>query len=283
MSAHSIRQRLKNRADELGLEFQQALQYYAIERFLYRLSLTAWADQLVVKGATMLRVWKGSIARPTRDIDFLGRLKNRETSVREVLTECLGAHVKDDGLRMELVEFSEEIAIDGEYPGVRSKIRGDLHGARFSIIVDVGIGDATEPDPAWVEYPVMLDGPAPRILAYAPETAVAEKFAAIVSLGLVNSRLKDYYDIWMLGEASSISPTVLLSAVRATFKRRGTAVPDKPPPGLTEEFWSQEATLRMWRAFVGRMTAANIEVPQDLQEVVQSINRLFQTVYETEK
>lgn len=282
MSAQSIRQRLKNRADELGMEFQQALQYYAIERFLYRLSTTEWSDQMIVKGATMLRVWDGAIARPTRDIDFLSRLKNPEETIKKVVADCVNAEVPDDGLRLELQDFDELVAVEGRYPGMSVKIKGDLSGARFVIKIDVGIGDATEPNPGWVEYPVLLDSPIPRILSYSPETAVAEKFEVIVNLGLVNSRLKDYYDIWMMANTLDISPQILVDAVRATFGRRGTELPNRPPTGLTSEFSTQQSSQRMWKAFRARLEASGIDAPENLQDVVDSINQLLDPIYNSE-
>lgn len=280
MSAHSIRERLKNRADELGLEFQQALQYYAIERFLYRLSTTPWSDQMIVKGATLLRVWDGAIARPTRDIDFLSRLENTEQTIVQVVKDCITADVPDDGLRLDFKLTEELIATEGRYPGVRVKVSGDLDGARFVIKIDVGIGDATEPNPGWVKYPVLLDSPIPTILSYSPETAIAEKFEVIVTLGLVNSRLKDYYDMWMLAEAETISPEHLIDAVSATFGRRETIIPDRPPVGLTDEFCNQESTKRMWNSFHARLAQSGVRAPEKLQDVVNSINRLMQPVYD---
>jgi Nucleotidyl transferase AbiEii toxin, Type IV TA system len=279
VSAQSIRQRLKKRSDELGLEFQQALQYYAIERFLYRLSMTEWADQMIVKGATMLRVWQGVITRPTRDIDFLSRLEDTGTQIQTVVSDCLNVNVPEDGLHFKHQNFEESISIGGRYPGIRVKIRGDLHGAQFVITIDVGVGDATEPGPAWVDYPVLLHGPAPRILTYSPETAIAEKFEAIVNLGLANSRLKDYYDIWILATTDSVSPSELVEAVRATFQRRGAAIPAQPPVGLTSDFANQATTRRMWNAFKMKLRKSDVDVPDTLIQVIEVINQLLLPVY----
>jgi len=281
VSAQSIRQRLKNCADELGLEFQQALQYYAIERFLYRLSITEWADQMIVKGATMLRAWHGMIVRPTRDIDFLSRLRESEATIQQVVSDCLNASVPDDGVRFEHPNYEEPISIGGIYPGIRIKIRGDLYGARFVVAIDVGIGDATVPVPEWAEYPVLLQDPAPRILTYSPETVIAEKFEAIVKLGLVNSRLKDYYDLWMLAKFDSMSPHRLFEAVRATFHRRRTAIPAQPPVGLTSDFANQVTTQRMWKAFVMKLRKSDVDVPDTLMQVIDVINKLLVPVYKS--
>ena len=157
----SVRARLKRRADALGLAFDQAFQYYAIERFLFRLSQTHWADALVIKGAAMLRVWEGAVARPTRDIDFLGRLDNSPETVERMVRECIGI-VTDDGL-----EFSREvtvtrITVEDRYPGARAVIRAELSGARTTLRLDIGIGDAVVPDPGWIDYPSLLDLESPR-------------------------------------------------------------------------------------------------------------------------
>jgi hypothetical protein len=185
VSPDDVRRRLRSRADELGLDFQQALQYYAMERFLFRLSQSAWSERFIVKGAVMLRVWAAAVGRPTRDIDFLGRIDNTPDAVRAAVLECLAVEAVDDG-----IVFSEDIdvvqaMVDDRYPGIRVKIRGDLEGARVTLRLDIGIDDATVPESGWLDYPALLDAPAPRILAYVPATAVAEKFEAIVSLGLI--------------------------------------------------------------------------------------------------
>lgn len=167
-----IRSRLKARAAELGLDFQQAVLYYAMERFPFRLSQTPWSDRLLVKGAVMLRVWDAAVARPTRDIDFLGRVDNTPEAIRGIVAECLAIQL-DDGLAFEFEIHVVPITVEDRYPGVRVKVAGDLDGARFVLRLDIGIDDAVVPDPVWVDYPVLLDDEAPRILAYQPATAIA--------------------------------------------------------------------------------------------------------------
>ena len=220
MNADAVRRRLRQRSDELGIDFQQAIQSYATERFLYRLSRSSWAEQFVVKGAVMLRVWDAALARPTQDIDFLGRLENTPDAVRDAVLACLHADASDDGLR-----FANDVVqamLDDRYPGVRARIRGDFAGARFTLRLDVGIGDAVVPPPGWVDYPTLLDQPSPRILAYDPATAVAEKLEAAVSLGLVNSRMKDFYDLWMLAGTLLFDGQTLANAIAATLAARRT-------------------------------------------------------------
>jgi len=266
-----VPRRLRRRADELGLDFQQALQYYAMERFLFRLSQTVWAGRLIVKGAAMLRVWDAAIARPTRDIDFLGRVVNTPEAVQGAVLECLAAEVPDDGLVFSQAIEAEQTMLDDRYPGVRVKIRGDLAGARFVLRLDIGISDAAVPDPAWVDYPVLLDGPAPRVLAYKPATAVAEKFEAMVSLGLANSRLKDFYDLWMLASTLTFDGEELVDALGATFTKRATLLPTQVPVSLTPEFIDQGPTRRMWQTLRARFATSGIEAPATLQETIDII------------
>lgn len=271
MNADAVRRQLRQRADELSLDFQQTIQYYAMERFLFRLSQSAWAERFVVKGAVMLRVWDAAVARPTRDIDFLGRIENTPEAVRAAVLECLSVDVPDDGLR-----FSDEIdvaqaMVDDRYPGLRVKLRGDLAGARFTLRLDVGIDDAVVPAPGWVDYPPLLDQPRPRILAYRPATAVAEKFESIVALGLIDSRMKDFYDLWMLAGALQFDGQTLVSAFVATFSARGTGLPTDTPAALTTTFSGQASTAAMWRAFRARLVASGIQAPSDLAGVLLEI------------
>jgi predicted nucleotidyltransferase component of viral defense system len=269
-SSIEIRGRLKARAAELGLDFQQAVLYYAMERFLFRLSQTRWSDRLVVKGAVMLRVWDVAVARPTRDIDFLGRVDNTPDAIRDIVAECLAVQ-RDDGLAFESEVNAVPITLENRYPGVRAKVAGDLGGARFVLRLDVGIDDAVVPDPSWVDYPVLLQDESPRILAYQPATAVAEKFQAMIEIGLANSRMKDYHDVWMLSRTLEFEGQDLADAMRATFQRRGTKLPAETPAELTNEYTGQPETSRMWDTYRRGFSAAAGDLPEDLQQVADAI------------
>ena len=230
----SIRARLKNKADELGITFDQVLQYYGMERFLFRLSKTDWADSLLVKGAAMLRVWDGAVARPTRDIDFLGRVDSSPDFIRVMIGECLAVEVEDGLEFLSEVDVSR-ITVEDRYPGARVVIKATLSGARITLQLDIGVADVVVPDPGWVDYPTLLDMEAPRILVYQPATAVAEKFQTMVEKGLLNSRTKDYYDIWMLSNNVRFAGAELCDAIRATFDQRNTGVPRVQPAVLGAE------------------------------------------------
>lgn len=269
-TAASVRARLRNRADELGLTFNEALQYYTMERFLFRLSQTGWADALVVKGAVMLRVWDGAVSRPTRDIDFFGRVDSSPDNIRAIIRECLEVEV-DDGIEFSPVISVAPIIAEARYPGARVRLTGALSGARLGLQLDVGVADAVIPPPGWVDYPTLLDMSAPRILAYHPATAVAEKFQAMVEKGLLNSRVKDYYDVWMLAGAVDFDGVDLSAALRATFARRGTQIPAIRPAVLTIEYAAQAATRTQWSAFVRGLGSAGVQAPDDLAEVLDRV------------
>lgn len=267
----SVRARLRNKADEIGLDFNQVLQYYAMERFLYRMSKTKWADCLIVKGAAMLRVWDGAVARPTRDIDFLGRIENSPEAVAAMVRECLAVEAADG------VEFSadvsvEPITIEDRYPGVRALVETRLAGARMRLQLDIGVADIAVPEPGWVDYPTLLGMDAPHIRAYQPATAIAEKFETMISKGLLNSRVKDYYDIWMLSRSVFFVGGDLTESIAATFERRGTGVPSSRPAVLSEDYAKRPERMSQWSAFVTRLGVSGIEAPDSLVDVVDDIN-----------
>lgn len=271
MSAGDVRRLLRRRADELGLDFEQALQYYAIERFLFRLAQSGSAERFIVKGAVMLRIWDAEVARPTRDIDFLGRGDTTPEAVLALVRSCLNASVPDDGLVFSDVVDAAQAMLDDRYPGVRVRMRGELAGARFVLRLDVGVADVVTPEPGWVDYPTLLDFPAPRVLAYEPATAVAEKLEALIDLGLVNSRMKDFYDLWMLAGRLAFDGQSLADAFSATFRARRTELPTTVPVALTAMFVEQGATSAMWQAYRSRLAASGIAAPTELADVVAVI------------
>jgi hypothetical protein len=242
-----------------------------MERFLYRLSKTKWADCLIVKGAAMLRVWDGAVARPTRDIDFLGRIENSPEAVAAMVRECLAVESVDG------VEFSadlavEPITIEDRYPGVRALVETRLAGARMRLQLDIGVADIAVPEPGWVDYPTLLDMDAPHILAYQPATAIAEKFETMISKGLLNSRVKDYYDIWMLSHSVFFDGSELTDSIVATFGRRDTDVPSFRPAVLSDDYAKRPERMTQWSAFVKRLGVSGIEAPDSLVDVVDVIN-----------
>jgi hypothetical protein len=264
----SVRARLLNEAKASGDSYDQVLQYFAIERFLYRIAQTQWADRLIVKGAIMLRAWGTPLGRPTRDIDFLGNIDNSPEVVESAVRECLAVEYPDDGLVFDQGIETDEINVMDRYPGVRVVVRGNLDGGAFKLQLDIGIDDAAAPDPEWVEYPTLLDMEAPRVLAYQPVTALAEKFETIVNRGLTNSRLRDYYDLWLLPTLRSFEGPEVSAALWATFSHRGTTLPMGVPPGLSGAYFGDPANQAAWRAFLSNR---RVEAPSDLEDVCEAI------------
>ena len=266
MSA-SVRRRLMNLARERGEEFQLVLTQFGIERLLYRIAQSPHAGQFVLKGAALFQLWTGQAHRSTRDLDLLGRGEPSIDRLRRSFQDVCSLTVVDDGLTFATDAIqAEKIKEDDEYQGIRLRIDARLGNARIPLQIDVGFGDAVTPGPQAVTYPTLLDFPAPRLNAYPPETAVAEKYQAMVQLGMANSRVKDFYDVWTLARQFEFDGTVLCEAIRTTFQRRRTALPETTPLALTAEFSTDRNKAAQWDAFLrkGRL----IESPPPLEEVV---------------
>jgi Nucleotidyl transferase AbiEii toxin, Type IV TA system len=264
--AASVQARLQNHARASKRPFQELLQYYAMERFLYRLSTTSHRARFVLKGALMLHVWDAPLARATKDLDFLGRLDNSLENLERVVREVCAADVEADGMVFDSATVKAgRIKEDAEYEGVRVRFVGLLGRARVAMQIDVGFGDIVTPSAEDITYPALLDFPAPRLSGYPRETVVAEKFHAMVYLRTLNSRMKDFYDVWLLASRFTFDGAVLAKAIAATFEHRETAI-DVAPIAFAPEFSEQASTLAQWTAF--RKKLPNTECPEKLAEVV---------------
>jgi predicted nucleotidyltransferase component of viral defense system len=251
--AASIQARLLNRAKARGEDFNLILTRYAIERFLYRLSVTLAGDALLLKGALLFDLWFDTPHRPTRDADFLGFGPADAGRLESLLREVCAVEV-DDGMAYDPESIAiEEIREDARYGGLRVRLLGRLGSARCPVQLDVGYGDAVTPGPEEVIYPTLLDDlPPPRLRVYPRATVVAEKLEALVSLGMANSRLKDYFDLRALAREGALEAEGVARAIAATFTRRQTPLPAGLPVGLSDEF-AQDATKRaQWKAFLQR-------------------------------
>ena len=227
--AASVRQRLLNRAKETNRPFDELLQYYAMERFLYRLSISKHCDKFVLKGALMFVVWEGPRSRATRDIDLAGRTKNSIENLVAIVKEVCGVDAEPDGMEFQPSNvIGERIKEDADYEGVRIRFIGHLGQARAAIQIDIGFGDMITPDPIDIDYPVLLDMPAPKLKGYPRETVVAEKFQAMVFLGMINTRMKDFHDIWLLAHQFDFDGKLLGAAVKETFAHRKTELTLEP-------------------------------------------------------
>jgi len=248
--AASIRARLLNIAKAQGSDFQQVLVRFALERILYRLTQSPHADRFLLKGALLFTLWYDVPHRATRDADLLGFGASDLESVAQVFREIAAVAVSDGIVFDPDSVTTEEIRKEAGYGGVRVVIAGELAQARCKTQIDVGFGDAVTPGPVDSIYPVLLDDlPAPRIRAYPTYTVVAEKLHAIVLLGMTNSRVKDYFDLSVLLERENFDTDLLAQAIKATFERRGVAVPAKLPIGLTDEFAHDLSRQALWQAF----------------------------------
>lgn len=246
----SVRARLLIRAKETGQPYDVLLTRFALERLLYRLSISKHANRFVLKGAMRLMTWLDTPHRPTRDLDLLGfgdsDPEGLITLFREVMQQA-----EDDGVEFDPNALQHEpIKADDDYGGIRLRGRARVGGAQVSVIIDIGFGDAIAPGIEAIDYPVMLDLPAPRLRAYAPETMIAEKFEAMVSLGRANSRMKDFFDIYVLSQTFPFDDDRLATAMVATFERRGTPLPSETPDALTESFTADPQKVQQWRSFV---------------------------------
>lgn len=265
----SIRQRLLQVAQASGRPFQEVLQYYAMERFLYRLSVSKHADKFVLKGALMLTAWGASATRPTRDIDLLGCLPNRAEGLVDVIRDVCGQDVEPDALVFDADSVAGIIIKeDADYAGVRVTFRGSLQNMPLPMQIDVGFGDVVFPGATMIDYPTILDQAAPQLRGYSRETTIAEKFEAMVKLGLLNSRLKDFYDIWLLSRQFAFDGASLATAIEKTFAHRGTPITPEPT-AFSAAFAMDASKVAQWRAFIRKSRLDN--APQDLASVTEAI------------
>lgn len=251
----SVRTRLMNLARERGQVLDLLLTRYALERLLYRLSISQHRNRFVLKGAMLVTTWFNDPHRPTRDLDLLGFGDSSAESMLTVWKEICAIPADDgitfdgDGLRASLIRE------DMEYGGLRLRTTATIARARIYVTVDIGFGDSVEPGPEEIDLPVLLDFPAPHLRAYARETVIAEKFHAMVTLGRANSRMKDFYDVWMLSKTHEFDRERLAQAVAATFNRRGTDIPQSLPDAFTPGFFRDPSKLQQWAAFVRDLSA----------------------------
>jgi len=276
--AASIRQRLLNKARQLGRPFNEILQYYAMERFLYRLSKSPHANSFVLKGALMFNVWRGPLSRPTMDIDLLGRLSNDMENIIATLRTVCSQEVESDGLVFDPDSVAGERIIEGaSYEGIRVRLRGSLATALVTIQVDIAFGDVIVPIAATADYPTILDLPLPLLQGYSRESIIAEKFQIMIKLGTLNSRLKDFFDIWLLAHQFDFEGQTLSSAIKETFRNRVTDIPAQPVELLTA-FAEDAAKQSQWRGF--RRRSLLQDSPDNLTDVVNFISTFLCPVTE---
>ena len=275
--AASIRQRLLNRAKMDHRPFNELLQYYSMERFLYRMSQSTNADRFILKGALMLRVWQSPEIRPTMDIDMLGKTKNEETSIMNQIREIISVDVEPDGLKFDANSIrAERITKDADYEGIRIHFKGWLDTARINMQIDIGFGDVIYPGPEEADMPTILDSPTPRLLCYSRESAIAEKFETMVKLGSLNSRMKDFYDIWLLSRQFHFHGDKLSQAVRLTFKQRGTSLSENVV-AFSSGFASDKQI--QWNAFYKKLNQNDL--PESFIEIAKTVKTFLTPIVQS--
>ncbi len=247
----SVHDRLKNKAKESNCPFSEILQYYGMERFLYRFSRSKYADKFILKGALMFIVWQAPERRTTLDIDFLARYDNRVAAIEKLIRDVCKVSVITDGLIFDPATVKgQKIKENAVYEGVRVKFRGFLGRSRIAMQIDVGFGDIIYPKPKVIDYPVILNFPKPHLKVYPVESVVSEKFEAMVKLGLLNSRMKDFYDLWIIMRQFDFNGSRLIEALKRTFDHRKTFLPEQKPL-FDEEIYDEKSDRQtLWKAFL---------------------------------
>jgi predicted nucleotidyltransferase component of viral defense system len=268
--AASVHRRLLNISLAMGDSFNLLLSRYAIERLLYRLSVSPYANQFVLKGALLFLVWQMPDHRPTRDLDLLGYGDDSAERLRTVFHALCALNVEPDGITFlpDSIQV-RQIREEQEYGGQRITMTAMLGRARISVRVDVGFGDAVLPPAGESEYPALLSFPSPRLRVYSQEAVISEKLHAMVTLDLTNSRMKDFYDLWVLSRRFEYDGQTVVSAIRATFERRQTGLSMETPIALTDAFGSNTDKVTQWNAFLRRNRLDVGELP--LEQIVAQI------------
>jgi predicted nucleotidyltransferase component of viral defense system len=268
--AASVLTRLRNQTELLERPFAEILQYYAMERFLYRLSKTRYAEKFILKGGLLFYVWNLPLRRPTRDIDFRGYVSSKGKDLLKIINEVTAESVPEDGIIFDPQSISvEETQIDADYQGVRVKVTAMLERSRIPVQIDIGFSDELASKAETIKYPNILpDLKAVQMKGYPKEAVVAEKFHAMVRHAELNSRMKDYYDLWLLSETFEFKGVSVQKAIESTFRKRDTEIPREKPLSLSNEFAS--AGQSRWINFLNKMELENNQVA-DFQSVIEKI------------
>lgn len=249
----SVKARLANLAREQREDFQELLSRYGRERLLYRLSVSAYQERFILKGALLFAYWTGAPHRPTRDMDLLGYGDPDIALLEKMFRELCAVQVQPDGLVFQPNSVNgERIKDEEKYEGVRLHMTALLEKSRIPLQIDVGFGDRVVPAPEEIEFPTLLDFPAAHLKSYTRESMIAEKFEAMVKLGMLNTRMKDFFDVWTVSQAFAFDGPTLSTAIETTFETRGTAVPNEPPLALSPEFYEDREKNAQWEAFLNK-------------------------------
>ncbi len=273
--AASVRDKLLQMARQSGKPFQSLLIQYGLERFLYRLSQSSFKDEFILKGGLLLVGMGFPLARTTRDIDFLGLIKRDSASVSAAIQQ-IGKLELNDGIAYEFNDLNIEVmSDDSEYPGMRLTFTASLGKARFPMQIDVGFGDAIIPAAKEMTFPTLLDMEPPVVKAYSIETIVAEKFEAALDLADLNSRMKDFYDMWILSQTYSFQGIALQESIIATCQRRNTAL-NSSAEVFTKEFADNSDKRTQWISFLRKNKM--LDIPEDFSVIMEEIQNFLQPI-----
>jgi predicted nucleotidyltransferase component of viral defense system len=275
----SVRGRLQNKAKETSRPFSEVLQYYGMERFLYRLSQSEYSETFVLKGALMFTVWDVKDRRTTVDIDFLAQHDNRVNEIERVVKDICKMKVTLDGLAFDSESAKgQKIKEDADYEGVRVKFMGYLERSRIPMQIDFGFGDVIHPSAKKIKFPALLNFPVPELYGYTAESVIAEKFEAMIKLGILNSRMKDFYDVWIMTRQFDFEGKALVQAIQKTFKKRKTGLPESMPFFPAQIYDKASMNNARWKAFLA--TEQLEHAPAELADVAKSIERFLQAPLE---
>ena len=254
----SIKARLQNIALETNRPFAEVMQYYAIERFLYRLSNSKYADRFILKGALLFTALEIPERRTTLDIDFLAYYDNQVAKIEAVIKDICKISIGLDGLAFDYRTVKgSRIKENADYQGVRIKFTGFIERSRIPMQIDIGFDDIVFPEIKLVEYPAILDLPKARLKGYPFESVISEKFESMIKLGSFNSRMKDFYDVWLLARRFDFDFASLAESIKKTFNHRNTKIPGRRPLFAVEIYDEQSDRNALWKAFLKKNEIEN--------------------------
>jgi hypothetical protein len=276
----SIRQKLKNLSIARNRPFEEILRYYGIERFLYRLSISSYATNFFLKGGLMLKVWDAEDHRATMDIDLLAQISNKIENLKRTIDEVAFIQTEDAIIFNTQKLILHKTQTGGNYEGVSASFSANLDTAQIPILIDIGFNDLVIPEPRMILYPTLLPLPAPKLLGYTPETVIAEKIESIVKLGLINTRMKDFYDIWTICQSHKLDSDTLKLAIEKVFSNRKTKL--EYPISFSKTFYEAPAILQRWDNFLSGMGKDPISLQDIILEISDFIGPFLDTKVSTQ-
>lgn len=271
----SIRQRLKNLSEDRERPFDEILRYYAMERFLYRLSISSYAERFFLKGGLMLKVWDSKDHRATMDIDLLARTSNQIANLQNIITEVASIQNDEDAISFDTQKLIlRQTQTGGDYQGVSASFFAQLYTTRMPVLIDIGFNDVIIPKPQRIHYPTLLEMPTPILMGYTFETVIAEKFESIVKLALVNTRMKDFYDLWTIFRMDGLDFSKIKLAILEVFVNRGTQL--KYPTAFTPIFYEAPETKLRWNNFLSSMGKERVEFKEIIEEISNQLRPIIE-------